>query len=721
MALSMMRLAILLSYALILPVSVGAVDSNRVQDIEPDQIKPGILVEYQDAQNRVQRLEPMIALNVPSGESPHPVIDVSKYTIKWQGTLSILRNGSYRFDANLNGKLTFKIGSKSVFDNVISTGTNVTSAPLELQSGIWPITLEYTATTSPGRLELFWKAPESRRETIPPSVLGHQLATLPKDISASNSTEYGRFLFEEMACSKCHTSGDPVKAGIPDHTGPNLSKIASRTNANWLHSWLLDPTKLRPSTAMPKLFADDEEGRAEAKAVTAYLSTLGNSSNRPANKSRPQDFLKSINAGQTLFTSIGCVACHPKAISKDKLDTGVYGFGGVAAVSWEYPLGTVGSKFTEQSLIEYLQNPLYTNPHGRMPKMNLAGADTVNIARYLLQSTEQLPAMSALNQPPSAGLVSKAVSTDKEKAEFAKADSAKQWQIIGQKLVATKGCVNCHIIETPGSKLSAGKYPALEEIRASTQPGCTSLTHSKGPRYSLNENQKTALQTFLKSKQVWPGNKATSYQTSLAFKRFACLNCHQRDGEGGISNDLAELIKKSEKAENVDDIRPPVLTGVGHKLRTSWFRQLLLESGRSRPWMGLRMPQYGSANIQFLVEGLSRVEAAEPDDSIQVVAPSKELLDAGRLMVGKNGLGCISCHDIAGIPNTGTRGPDLATTNQRVRYDWYLRWLEQPQRMAPNTRMPQIFVNGKSPLPCGPICPSDRRCPCPSVWNRQRG
>jgi hypothetical protein len=36
--------------------------------------------------------------------------------------------------------------------------------------------------------------------------------------------------------------------------------------------------------------------------------------------------------------------------------------------------------------------------------------------------------------------------------------------------------------------------------------------------------------------------------------------------------------------------------------------------------------------------------------------------------------------------------------NQRVRYEWYLRWLEQPQRMQPGTRMPQVFTDGKSLL-----------------------
>src|SRR5205823_12514292 len=74
-------------------------------------------------------------------------------------------------------------------------------------------------------------------------------------------------------------------------------------------------------------------------------------------------------------------------------------------------------------------------------------------------------------------------------------------------------------------------------------------------------------------------------------------------------------------------------------------------------------------------------------------------IQAGRQLVGKKAFGCISCHDLAGIPNSGTRGPDLAGMNQRVRYEWYQRWLEQPQRIHPGTRMPSVFMEGKSLLP----------------------
>jgi hypothetical protein len=184
----------------------------------------------------------------------------------------------------------------------------------------------------------------------------------------------------------------------------------------------------------------------------------------------------------------------------------------------------------------------------------------------------------------------------------------------------------------------------------------------------------------------------------VALRRFNCLACHSRDGEGGLTPDVVEELRRYEKAENAEAVSPPPLTGVGHKLRTPWLRQVLTQTGRARPWMALRMPQFGDAQVGRLPEGLAALEGTQPEDQVYQVALTATNLEAGRRLVGREAFGCVSCHDIAGIPNTGTRGPDLALMNQRVRYDWYRRWLEQPQRMQPGTRMPSVFSEGKTLL-----------------------
>jgi hypothetical protein len=155
-------------------------------------------------------------------------------------------------------------------------------------------------------------------------------------------------------------------------------------------------------------------------------------------------------------------------------------------------------------------------------------------------------------------------------------------------------------------------------------------------------------------------------------------------------------MRRFEKAENAEAIVPPTLTGVGHKLRTPWLRQVLTEKGRARPWMALRMPQFGSANVGHLPEALAALEGAEPDDAVHKVALTNQKIESGRQLAGKSAFGCVSCHDLAGIPNAGTRGPDLAFMNQRVRYHWYRRWLESAQRMEPGTKMPTVFPDGQS-------------------------
>ena len=55
---------------------------------------------------------------------------------------------------------------------------------------------------------------------------------------------------------------------------------------------------------------------------------------------------------------------------------------------------------------------------------------------------------------------------------------------------------------------------------------------------------------------------------------------------------------------------------------------------------------------------------------------------------------CVKCHVVAGrLPNQppGNMAPDLARARARLRPEWIKRWLKDPQRIVPGTRMPQNF------------------------------
>jgi hypothetical protein len=70
----------------------------------------------------------------------------------------------------------------------------------------------------------------------------------------------------------------------------------------------------------------------------------------------------------------------------------------------------------------------------------------------------------------------------------------------------------------------------------------------------------------------------------------------------------------------------------------------------------------------------------------------------GMAMVGtKTGLACIACHDIKQHRTAAeSKGTNLALVAQNVSYDWFVRWMSDPQRMKPGVPMPAFFA-GQAP------------------------
>jgi hypothetical protein len=64
-------------------------------------------------------------------------------------------------------------------------------------------------------------------------------------------------------------------------------------------------------------------------------------------------------------------------------------------------------------------------------------------------------------------------------------------------------------------------------------------------------------------------------------------------------------------------------------------------------------------------------------------------------MVGtQGGLACIACHDILHRKTEAeSKGPNLALIRDRVSYDWFVRWMDNPQRLKPGVPMPAFFAS----------------------------
>ncbi len=692
----MSRFALPLLVALVLPVFAPA------QEVKRAELKPGLIFTAKDKGGfAVSRLEPTVGLTLLAGDAPHPRSDGGE-TFTWTGYIQIVSAGKYTFAGELLGKLTVAIGDQTVLTQTVKGGDKAAwmgGGEVELKAGIQPFTATLERTDKIARVSLQWRGPRFRDEPIPHFFFGHTEKQRPASFTDDVKREHGRLLFEELACAKCHTpaADDKMAKGLAERTGPNLTKLVERAYPGWVDAWLADPKKLRPHTAMPAVFADDDAGKAERYAVLSYLYSLG----KPVETYKPplvypNPLKESIARGGKLYLTAGCATCHgdqltapPTKKKNDDPDAPVekpfdplasyYGVGGNPQAF--YTLNHVGSKYRPETLAKFLKDPTATNPHGRMPSMVLTDPEALDIANHLCTVTNDKidPKMPAA--PP----------TDDVKID---------WVKMGQTTFAAKGCANCHAVEEKGKAVATTAItPKLADVAKATDKGCLSEKPSaKAANYSLTAEQRSALQTFLKDGLTGAGSPSPVHTARTAVKRFNCLNCHQRDGEGGIDAFLADKMKSLENAVNADDVQPPKLTGVGHKMRTSWMKEVLTNAGRARPWMTLRMPQYGNANVGTLHEQLPLLDGAVTDDTVAAPKYTKEKIDTGRALAGKQGHGCISCHDISGQKGGGTRGPDLATTNQRVRYDWNVRWMHQPQRMVPGTKMPQAFIEGKSLL-----------------------
>jgi nitric oxide reductase subunit C len=75
----------------------------------------------------------------------------------------------------------------------------------------------------------------------------------------------GQLVYQSQGCSNCHTIN-----GIGGTSGPDLTKVGSKRDHDWLFGHFKDPQKYVKTSAMPPVAAPDEE----IGQLTAYMLTL---------------------------------------------------------------------------------------------------------------------------------------------------------------------------------------------------------------------------------------------------------------------------------------------------------------------------------------------------------------------------------------------------------------------------------------------------------------
>ncbi len=480
----------------------------------------------------------------------------------------------------------------------------------------------------------------------------------------------GEILISEMNCAACHEPAEEVGKRLASRRSPVLGTKGSRLTPQWIRAFLENPQATQPGTLMPDtLHALPPAEKAEAAdALTHFLLSL--QSPAPAADHAATDTL--MAAGKRLYHETGCVMCHAPAElpASSAADAAAQEeFERLRQVS--VPLGDLARKFTVAALSDFLRDPLETRPSGRMPAMLLDQTEADAVATWLLR---EQAAGGASSQMTPLGHTS-----------FAP-DPAKAAR--GKELFAQMNCAGCHA----GSDVAGRKARPFAELRSRQPAGCISPVAKPGvPRFELTDRQRVVIQSALGSQEVLDVPLEPAQQIRRTLTVLNCYACHSRDRRGGVDGMRRDFLTTIGGIDLGDEGRiPPALTGIGAKLRPEELRRVLVEGGNPRPHMATRMSLFGEANVGHLPALLDTVDSP-PEAAAEPAATDETEAELGRKLIGTGGLACINCHSFDGAKSLGTPGLDLATTSQRLKWDWFRRFLRDPQVLRPGTRMPTIW------------------------------
>lgn len=496
----------------------------------------------------------------------------------------------------------------------------------------------------------------------------------------------GKRLFWDRGCTGCHLIKGFENA---PKVGASLRRIEDKVSGEWLVSWIKDPRGYLPHARMPKPALDIEES-GQTEKVAAYLFQESERYAFPFGPYPGGDAVK----GERVFEMVGCLGCH------------VLGKKGTGLAP---ELDRIVEKTSADWIYNWIQDPKSFSPDARMPDFRLTPEEAADVTAFLLRQGGPLPEDQAL------------------RTALKDPENSKK----GFLLVSQYGCYGCHDIKgfekTPKLSVeltSFGKKDMVELDFGDTDVPrtwedwtagklkdprryLTEKTSSRMPHFGLSDEEAHALVVFLKGlrreevperflpSRTNPRQREIDEGRRLV-GRLHCRGCHLIEGEGR----LIESVVGAEKS-------PPVLDGIGARVRPDWMHGFLKDPSRTRvrPWIEVRMPTFGfsdqeSNTVIGYFSALDRVPTGF--SSVPPRPTSSETIEAGKKLASADYFSCLSCHIQGGkIPPSLPEqwGPDLALARERLRPDFIPEWVKGPQKFTPGVKMPAFLPSDDAAPP----------------------
>ncbi|MFQ5686393.1 MAG: c-type cytochrome [Candidatus Scalindua sp.] len=493
------------------------------------------------------------------------------------------------------------------------------------------------------------------------------------------TVEEGAFIFESVGCLACHS--DIEEDGMIH--GPNLARIGEKINYEYLVSWLLKPKKHQPRTRMPDLRLDEED----AKYVAAFLKSLKSGYLEVLSSEEWLTDEKTASRGKDLINRYGCFGCHKIQGMEGKTKIGVelseigskhihlFDFGslekellhGVGLESSHENIGEARRAWLRAKLTDPRQfdEGRYKRPEDklRMPNFNLSEDEIKSLLILLTGMREgELP-----------------------ESYIAKLEGEKKSLVKGKRVIDKFNCMGCHQFSIDTLILKSGVV-------------------AKG-MVKLEEEENLYF-------QLWEDNEGLGRN---AGETVQIANEDIKSMSRSKGGDIGEFIidyhveVEGRVAEEAKVFTPPVLYGEGKKVQSAWLFEFLEEPVALRPWLDVRMPTFKMTEDEATILTGYFAALEKEEYPYEYIVETKEkyleekenekpgyLTMAEHLFKSKN-VNCASCHvrgDITPEGEPADWAPDLSRARERLKPDWIVDWLLDPQLIQPGTKMPKFFREG---------------------------
>lgn len=540
----------------------------------------------------------------------------------------------------------------------------------------------------------------------------------------------GEDLFHKVGCAACHSdqrSDDvihqlrrgilvPVTHDEEDEAEPKapesayvrppfampLGKLDQKYSLSSLISFISDPHAVRPSGRMPSLNLKPEEARDIASYLLKDVDVEPNINFEyfEGDWQKVPDFsmLTPVSTGKTTDFSAGVA---PK---NELFGLRFSGFLHLPIdAEYRYFLSSDdGAKLIIDGEV-IMDNDGVHPPGFRDHTVRMsAGAHDLVVEYFESHGGEELVVEVEGPEVPRQSLAGLTTLTrETPKAEAALIASVPQSLIVkGRHEFASLGCAACHQHGDGDQKLIwTGRAPQFETMKNSG--GCLAEQPKPGiPAFALTKQQREDIALAIEAPRDSGSDKPDAkHEIHQAMLTLNCFACHSRDGLGGVTEPMNHLFVGSIPEMGDEGRVPPSLDGAGDKLNENWLKTIMNDGAKDRPYMATRMPKFGADQAGRLIPKLIASDLQPALEPVTFPEPEHRIKADARLMVGDQALSCIKCHTFDQYAATGIQSLDMTTMARRIRQDWFRRYLLDPQKYRPGTRMPAAWPNGRSVVP----------------------